>query len=115
MLKRIFVVISVAVSSCFATVTPSVVDKNVNEKVMAVRTFSGRIEEAGFWKSLLSGYKYRLFDKDQCTACLDVKEKVRSPEVLKAFVGKNVVIKGSPQYINKEPYLVIMVDDVCEQ
>ena len=115
MLKRAFIVISVALTSCFAAVVPSVVVKNANEKVKASRVFSGRIEKTGFWQSLRSDYKYRLYDKDQCIACLDFNEKVRSPEVLKAFVGKNVIVKGAPQYINKEPYLVITVDDVSEQ
>lgn len=115
MLKRVFIVISVACMSCFASVVPSVVVKNANEKVKGSRVFSGRVEKTGFWQSLRSDYKYRLYDKDQCVACLDFNEKVRSPEVLKAFVGKNVIIKGAPQYINKEPYLVITVDDVSEQ
>lgn len=107
--------ISVALTSCFASVMPSVVVKDANEHVKASRVFSGRIEKTGFWQSLRSDYKYRLYDKDQCIACLDFNEKVRSPEILKAFVGKNVIVKGAPQYINKEPYLVITVDDVSEQ
>ena len=115
MLKRIFIVISVATMSCFASVMPSTVIKNANENVKASRAFFGRIEKTGFWQSLWSDYKYRLYDKDQCTACLDFNEKIRSPEVLKAFVGKDVIVKGSPKYINKEPYLVITVDDVSEQ
>jgi hypothetical protein len=115
MLKRVFIVISMALTSCFASVVPSMAVKNANENLKASRVFSGRVEKTGFWQSLRSDYKYRLYDKDQCIACLDFNEKVRSPEVLKAFLGKNVIVKGSPQYINKEPYLVITVDDVSEQ
>ena len=124
MLKSVFVVISVALTSCFVSAeslsvaSSSVVSKNVNENVRASRVFSGRVEKVGFWQSLRSDYKYRLYErgsKDKCIACLDFKENVRSPEVLKAFVGKNVNVKGSPKYINKEPYLVITVDDVSEQ
>ena len=115
MLKHVFIVIFVAFTTCFASVKSSVTVKNMNESVTFSRVFSGRIEKAGFWQSLRSDYKYRLYDKKQCIACLDFKEKVRSPEVLEAFVGKNVTIKGAPQYINKEPYLAITVYDVSEQ
>ena len=124
MLKRVFIVISVALTSCFVPAkllngaSSSVKPKNVNESIKASRVFSGRVEKVGFWQSLRSDYKYRLYEKegkDKCIACLDFKENVRSPEVLNAFVGKNVNIKGSPKYINKEPYLVITVDDVSEQ
>ena len=115
MLKRVFIVISVAVVSCFASIMPPVVVKNADENVKASRMFYGRVEKTGFWRSWFSDYKYRLYDKGQCIACLDFNEQVRSPEVLKAFVGKNVIVKGAPQYINKEPYLVITVDDVSEQ
>lgn len=107
--------ISVALTSCFASVMPSIVVKDANEHVKASRVFSGRIEKAGFWQSLFSKYKYGLYDKGRLIAWLDFKEKVHSPEILKAFVGKNVIVKGAPQYINKEPYLVITVDDVSEQ
>ena len=128
MLKRVFIVISMAVMSCFVSAKTLSVDassvksstsvKNANENVKASRVFSGRVEKAGFWKSLFSDYKYRIYEKDnkdKCIACLEFKENVRSPEILNAFVGKNVNIKGSPKYINKEPYLVITVDDVSEQ
>ena len=115
MLKHVFIVVSLVITNCLASVMPSVVIKNANEKVKASRVFSGRVEKTGFWQSLRSDYKYRLYDKEQCIACLDFNEKIRSPEVLKAFVGKNVIVKGAPQYINKEPYLVITVDDVSEQ
>ena len=128
MLKRVFIVISVALTTCFvsakstgvksSSVKSSVVIKNANEHMKASRIFAGRVEKIGFWQSLRSDYKYHLYEKnskDKCIACLDFNEKIRSPEVLKAFVGKNVIIKGVPQYINKEPYLVITVDDVSEQ
>lgn len=104
-----------AFSNCFGSIVPSTIVKNVNEKAKASRVFTGRVEKTGFLQSLSSDYKYRLYDKSQCIACLDFNEKVRSPEILKAFVGKSVIVKGIPQYINKEPYLVITVDDVSEQ
>ena len=35
-------------------------------------------------------------------------------QLLESFVGKNVIVKGMTQYVNKEPYLLIFVEDVCE-
>lgn len=105
-----------ALASCFASsVVSSVVVKDANEGSMAPRVFLGRVVKLGYFEALFSDYKYSLYDKDRCIACLDFKEKVRSPEILKTFVGKNVIIKGTSRLINREPYLVITVDDVCEQ
>lgn len=115
MLKNICIIFFVMISNCFASIIPPMVVKNEHEKVRATRVFCGKIVKTGFWQSLRSEYSYRLYDKDRCIACLDFDEKVRSPEILKAFVGKKVVVKGTPRYMNKEPYLVITVDDVGEQ
>lgn len=95
-------------------VAPSRVVQNENAYQVSVRNFEGRIEKLGFFASLSSHRKYCLYQKKQCIALLDSKEKVRMPQLLESFVGKNVIVKGMPQYVNKEPYLLIFVEDVCE-
>lgn len=132
MLKRIWIVIAVALAGCFASamtsvavenannrkVTTSNVVKDANEHLKGSRTFSGKIAKIGFFQRLRFGFKYKYClenEKGDCFAFLDFNEKVRSPEVMKAFVGKSVIVKGWLQYINKEPYSLITVDDVSKQ
>ena len=113
MLKN-FVYIFILVCSClYGAIAPSHSTKTSDVQQMAIRNFEGRVEKLGFFAALTSHYAYGLYQKDRCIAFLDCKEKVRMPKLLETFVGKNVIVKGMPQCVNKEPYLLIFVDDVC--
>jgi len=94
-------------------IAPSYSMENSDVQRMAVRNFEGRVAKLGFFAALSSQYTYGLYQKDRCIAFLDCKEKIRMPKLLEGFIGKNVIVKGRPQYVNKEPYLLIFVDDVC--
>lgn len=114
MMLRVLTIIGIGLQSCFGAVEHAVKAQNVNEHVRAARVFEGTIEKLGFFKSLSLPYQYCLTKDKKCIAYLDSNEKSRMPEIFKAFLNKKVTIKGMPQYINKEPYLVIFVNDVSE-
>lgn len=101
------------------TEVPQKLSINVNHKCSELpqvsRTFEGRVEKTGWFFSCFSKYPYRLYNKDKCIALLDFQENLRTPKIIDCFLGKNVIIKGIPQYINREPYLVISIDDICEK
>ncbi len=115
MILRILFIITLFFNVSFCAIEQAVKAKDVNENVKATRIFDGIIEKIGFFKSLSLPYQYCLVKDKNCIAFLDSNEKLRMPEIFKAFLNKKVHIKGIPQYINKEPYLVISVTDVSEQ
>lgn len=86
----------------------------------SVRNFEGIIKTVGFldkmsfWWQNLKDVHYCLCDKkNRPIAFLKSPQDVRKAHQLKKLVHRNVCIKGIPQYINKEPYLLIVVEDVC--
>lgn len=86
----------------------------------SVRNFEGVIKTVGFldkmslWWQNLNDVHYCLCDKkNKPIAFLQSPQDVRKAHQLKTLVHRNVCIKGVPQYINKEPYLLILVEDVC--
>ncbi|MFQ6722903.1 MAG: hypothetical protein ACLRFH_00655 [Opitutales bacterium] len=82
-----------------------------------VRIFEGRLEKYKKWYSFIArnSNTYQLIKKDKSTALLDFAGNKRMLELVKNLVGKNVCIKGNPQYMNKEPFLLIFVQEICEQ
>ena len=82
-----------------------------------VRIFEGRLETYKKWYSFITrnANTYQLVKKDKSTALLDFSNNKRMLELVKNLVGKNVCIKGNPQYMNKEPFLLIFVQEICEQ
>ena len=85
-------------------------------KSTATRIFEGRIQKLGFFESLSSHFQYGLFQKKKCIAFLVCKDSDRRMlDSFKRIEGRSVVIKGVPQYVNRSPYLLITVEDVCEQ
>jgi|GEM_PF-4117930 len=121
MILRVVYIMCLSLSVCLGdnqpsikTVNPiSVKTPNVNEHIKVARVFEGTIEKIGFFKRLSLPYQYCLTKDKNCIAYLDANEKSRMSEIFKTFLNKKVIIKGVPQYINKEPYLVISVNDVC--
>ena len=86
----------------------------------SVRNFEGVVKTVGFFDKISlywQGYKdvhYCLYHKDKPIAFLMCPSKdIRREHQLKTLINRNVCIKGVPQYINKEPYLVILIEDVC--
>ena len=79
------------------------------------RVFEGRLEKTNAFLALFSKWTYSLYDKDTRIAYLEFKENVRTPKIADLFIHKNIIVRGSPVYINKEPYLLIIVDDMCEK
>lgn len=85
----------------------------------AVRNFEGVIKTVGFfdkmslWWQDAKDVEYCLYHKNKPIAFLRSPQDVRKKHQLKTLVNRNVCIKGVPQYINKEPYLMILVEDVC--
>lgn len=81
------------------------------------RVFEGRLETHKKWYSFITRnpQTYQLIKKDKSAALLDFSNNKRMLELVKNLVGKNVCIKGNPQYINKEPFLLIFVQEICEQ
>ena len=84
-----------------------------------VRDFKGVVKTVGFfdrislWWQNLRDVDYCLCDKkNKPIAFLKSPQDVRKAHQLKTLVHRNVCIKGVPQYINKEPYLLILVEDV---
>ncbi|MBR1843291.1 MAG: hypothetical protein IJ793_00205 [Opitutales bacterium] len=111
---------------CSAWTKPSHGDKSsaTSEKatktLSSVRNFEGVIKTVGFldkmsfWWQNLKDVHYCLCDKkNRPIAFLRSPQDVRKAHQLKKLVHRNVCIKGIPQYINKEPYLLIIVEDVC--
>ena len=111
---------------CSAWTKPSHGDKSsaTSEKatktLSSVRNFEGVIKTVGFldkmsfWWQNLKDVHYCLCDKkNRPIAFLRSTQDVRKAHQLKKLVHRNVCIKGIPQYINKEPYLLIIVEDVC--
>lgn len=86
----------------------------------SVRNFEGVIKTVGFldkmsfWWQNLKDVHYCLCDKkNKPIAFLKSPQDVRKAHQLKTLLYRDVCIKGVPQYINKEPYLLILVEDVC--
>lgn len=82
-----------------------------------VRVFEGRLEKHSKWYSFIvkNSHPYQLIKKDKSAALLDFSGNKRMLELVKNLVGKNVCVKGNPQYMNKEPFLLIFVQEICEQ
>ena len=82
-----------------------------------VRVFEGRLERYKKWYSFITknSNTYQLIKKDKSSALLDFANNKRMLELVKNLVGKNVCVKGNPQYMNKEPFLLIFVQEICEQ
>ncbi len=82
-----------------------------------VRVFEGRLECCKKWYSFITrnSNTYQLIKKDKSAALLDFSNNKLMLELVKNLVGKNVCVKGNPQYMNKEPFLLIFVQEICEQ
>ena len=98
----------------------SVTSEKAAKTLSSVRNFEGVIKTVGFldkmsfWWQNLKDVHYCLCDKkNRPIAFLQSPQDVRKAHQLKTLVHRNVCIKGVPQYINKEPYLLIVVEDVC--
>ena len=113
-LRTILVIMGLSFGMCYGATEPSVKAQNINEHMKVARVFEGTIEKIGFFKRLSLPYSYCLMKGKNCIAYLDANEKSRMPKIFKAFLNIIFIIKGMPQYINKEPYLVILVNDVSE-
>ena len=76
------------------------------------RTFEGYVGKDGYVRRLFSQQPYFLHTKKQPIARLQFRpEDVKMAEI---FLNKKVIVKGTPEYANKEPYLLIHVEDLCE-
>ena len=98
----------------------SVTSEKATKTLSSVRNFEGIVKTVGFldkmsfWWQNLKDVHYCLCDKkNKPIAFLKSPQDVRKAHQLKTLVHRNVCIKGVPQYINKEPYLLIVVEDVC--
>lgn len=82
-----------------------------------VRIFEGRLEKHKKWYSFIvkQAQDYQLMKKDKTVALLDFSNNKRMLDLVSNLVGKNVFVKGNPQYMNKEPFLLIIVKEICEQ
>ena len=96
---------------------PDIKKPNEHPAYQHVRIFEGRLEKYKKWYSFIArnSNTYQLIKKDKSTALLDFAGNKRMLELVKNLVGKNVCIKGNPQYMNKEPFLLIFVQEICEQ
>lgn len=96
---------------------PAFKKPNEHPTYQHVRIFEGRLERHKKWYSFIvkNPNPYQLIKKDKTAALLDFAGNKRMLELVKNLVGKNVCIKGNPQYINKEPFLLILVQEICEQ
>ena len=118
----VFCVFCFEIGSFSAQAKPSYAAKSEKptKTLSAVRNFEGIIKTVGFfdkmsfWWQNLKDVRYCLCDKkNKPIAFLQSPQDVRKAHQLKTLVHRNVCIKGVPQYINKEPYLLIVVEDVC--
>jgi hypothetical protein len=98
----------------------SVTSEKTTKTLSSVRNFEGVVKMVGFfdkmsfWWQDLKDVHYCLCDKKgNPIAFLKSPQDVRKAHQLKTLVHRNACIKGVPQYINKEPYLLIVVEDVC--
>ncbi len=101
-----------------AQVTDPVFKKpNEHSTYQQIRIFEGCLEKYKKWYSFIikQPQKYQLVKKDKTVALLDFSGNKRMLELVENLVGKNVFVKGNPQYINKEPFLLIFVKEICEQ
>ena len=78
------------------------------------RVFEGRLEKTNAFLALFAKWPYALYEKNVRIAYLEFKDKRRDPKIADMFLHKNIIVRGTPQYINQEPYLLIVVDDMCE-
>ena len=99
------------------TTEPAFKKLNDHPTYQPVRVFEGRLEKHSKWYSFIvkNSYPYQLIKKDKTAALLDFSGNKRMLELVKNLVGKNVCVKGNPQYMNKEPFLLIFVKEICEQ
>lgn len=98
----------------------SATSEKMTKTLSSVRNFEGIVKTVGFldgisfWWQNLKDVHYCLCDKkNRPIAFLKSPQDVHKAHQLKMLVHRNVCIKGIPQYINKEPYLLIVVEDVC--
>lgn len=99
---------------------PAFKKQNEHPTHQQVRVFEGRLEKYKKWYSFINFTKrnsqtYQLIKKDKSAALLDFADNQRMAELVQNLVGKNVCVKGNPQYMNKEPFLLIFVQEICEQ
>ena len=115
MLKKLYIVWFLVWGFCWAGLGPSTIGKHENVPTKMFRNFTGTVTKVGFFKSLRSGYKYQLCMSDQRGAYLHANKNDRMSKILGNFINKKVVIKGSPSYVNTDPYLAISIEDISEQ
>lgn len=96
---------------------PAFKNSNEHSAHQQARVFEGRLERYKKWYFFITRNTntYQLVKKDKSTALLDFSNNKRMLELVKNLVGKNVCVKGNPQYMNKEPFLLIFVQEICEQ
>lgn len=76
-----------------------------------IRVYRGCIKKLNVFKSLFYKADYGLYQGDKWIACLKT-DNILVQEHLKNFLGTVVTIKGMPEYINKDPFLVICVKEI---
>lgn len=95
-----------------STNNPSAVKKQTVSTPQCIRVYEGCIKKFWFFKSWFYKIDYGLYHGEKCIACLKA-DNVLMIEHLKRSEGNNVLIKGIPDYMNKEPFLVINVKEIC--
>ncbi|MDR2397043.1 MAG: hypothetical protein LBD69_04290 [Puniceicoccales bacterium] len=115
-LKNACLLFLLLVQSTFSTaaLNPSLKTPSPAPEQRISRVFEGRLEKVNAVLAIFSKWNYALYEKDKRIAFLEFKENIRAPKVADLFLQKNVIIRGIPRYVNKDPYLLIIVDDMCE-
>lgn len=76
-----------------------------------IRVYRGCIKKLNIFKSLFYKADYGLYQGEKWIACLKT-DNVLVQEHLKSFLGTVVTVRGMPEYINKDPFLVICVKEI---
>ncbi|MDR0647262.1 MAG: hypothetical protein LBF43_02370 [Puniceicoccales bacterium] len=115
-LKNVYLLFLLLVQSTFSTaaLNPSLKTPNPAPEQRISRVFEGRLEKMNAFLAIFSKWNYTLYEKNKRIAFLEFKENVRAPKIADLFLQKHVLIRGIPKYVNKDPYLLIVVDDMCE-
>jgi hypothetical protein len=115
-LKNVHFLFLLLIQSTFsmAALNPSLKAPNPAPEQRISRVFEGRLEKVNAFLAIFSKWNYALYEKDRRIAFLEFKENIRAPKIADLFLQKNVLVRGIPKYINKDPYLLIVVDDMCE-
>lgn len=79
---------------------------------LSPRIFEGRLDKSSPVLAFFKQWPYTLVQKKKVIAYLDLSTAEKLQKMADAWVGKEICVRGIAKYINKEPYLLVVVEEI---